>query len=102
MKKSELFTQEMLETFTCHPYAIAPIRPGEGVVLSDVYGSYSVDKEQAYARCVKLCEHFNGWGFQIVSHNCMFFTVQFEFKNPLNGCIMLAHITPDYNHLYFV
>lgn len=24
MKKSELFTQEMLETFTCHPYAEAP------------------------------------------------------------------------------
>lgn len=26
MKKSELFTQEMLEKFTCHPYAVAPIR----------------------------------------------------------------------------
>lgn len=22
MKKSELFTKEMVETFTCHPYAI--------------------------------------------------------------------------------
>ena len=48
MKKSELFTQEMLETFTCHQYANAPIRDGEGVVLSDVYGSYSVAKERAY------------------------------------------------------
>lgn len=45
MKKSELFTKEMLESFTCHPYAL---------------------------------------------------------ENPLNGCIMLAHITRDYNHLYFV
>lgn len=24
MKKSELFTKEMLESFTCHPYAEAP------------------------------------------------------------------------------
>ena len=101
MKKSELFTQEMLERFTCHPYADAPIRQGEGVYLSDVYGSYSVAKERAYNHCRKLCDSFNGWGFQIVGHNCMTFSVQFEFENPLNGCIMLAHITRDYNHLYF-
>lgn len=37
MKKSELFTQEMLETFTCHPYA--------------------------YNYCRKLCDRFNGWGY---------------------------------------
>lgn len=102
MKKSELFTKEMLETFTCHPYAIAPIRSGEGVGLSDVYGSYSTAKERAYNYCTKLCDRFNGWGFQIVGHNCMTFSVQFKFENPLNGCIMLAHITRDYNHLYFV
>ena len=42
MKKSELFTKEMMETFTCHPYTEAPRRSGEGVYLSDVYGSYSV------------------------------------------------------------
>lgn len=57
MKKSELFTQEMLETFTCHPCAVAPILGGEGV--------------------------------------------QFELENPLNGCIMLAHITSCYKHVYF-
>lgn len=102
MKKSELFTQEMLETFTCHPYAVAPIRSGEGVYLNDVYGTYSVAKERAYNYCRKLCDRFNGWGFQIVSHNINTFTVQFEFENPLNGCIMLAHITRDYNRLYFV
>lgn len=38
MKKSELFTQEMFETFTCHPYAVAPIRPAECINLSDIYG----------------------------------------------------------------
>lgn len=26
----------------------------------------------------------------------------FKFENPLNGCIMLAFITRNYNHLYFV
>lgn len=102
MKKSELFTQEMLETFTCHLYAVAPIRYGEGVYLSDVYGSYSIAKEQAYNYCTKLCERFNGWGFQIVGHSSQTFSVQFKFENPLNGCIMLAFITRDYNHLYFV
>lgn len=102
MKKSELFTKEMMESFTCHPYAVAPIRHAEGVYLSDVYDSYSVAKEQAYDYCERLCEKFNGWGFQIVSHNCMTFSVQFKFENPLNGCIMLAFITRDYKHLYFV
>lgn len=102
MRKSELFTKEMMKSFVCHPYAVAPIRLGEGVYLSDVYGSYSVAKECAYNYCSKLCDRFNGWGFQIVSHNCMTFTVQFKFENPLNGRIMLANITRDYNHLYFV
>lgn len=101
MKKSELFTPEMLKKFTCHPYADAPRRSGEGVYLSDVYDSYSAAKERAYDYCVRLCEEFDGWGFQIASHNCMTFSVQFEFRNPLNGCIMLAFITRDYNHLYF-
>lgn len=102
MKKSELFTKEMLESFTCHPYAKAPRLSGEGVYLSDVYGSYSDAKEHAYNYCTKLCERFNGWGFQIVAHNCQDFSVQFEFENPLNGCIMLAYITRYYNHLYFL
>lgn len=101
MKKSELFMQEMLETFTCHPYAEAPRRSGEGVYLSDVYGSYSDAKECAYNYYRKLYDHFNGRGFRIVSHNVNFFSVQFEFENPLNGCIMLAHITRYNNHLYF-
>lgn len=101
MKKSELFTQEMLETFMCHPYAVAPIRCDEGVYLSDVYGSYSKAKEGAYNCCRKLCDHFNGRDFRIVGHNAYTFSVQFEFENPLNGCIMLAHITRDYSHLYF-
>lgn len=101
MKKSELFTQEMLETFTCHPYADAPILCGEGVNLSDVYRSYSVAKKRAYNYCRKLCDRFNGSDFMIVAHNCQFFSVQFEFENPLNGCIMIVYITPNNKHLYF-
>lgn len=101
MKKSELFTQEMLEKFKCHPYAVAPILRGEGVCLSDIYDSYSVAKERAYNYCKRLCDEFDGWGFQIVAHNCQNFSVQFELENPLNGCIMLAYITRYYNHLYF-
>lgn len=85
MKKSELFTQEMVESFTCHPYAEASRRSGEGVYLSDVYDSYSDAKEHAYNYCGKLCDRFNGWDFQIVGHNCKTFSVQFEFENPSNG-----------------
>lgn len=48
MKMSELFTQEMLEKFTCHPYAVAPIKYGEGVYLGEIYDSYSVAKERDY------------------------------------------------------
>ena len=77
MKKSELFTQEMFETFTCHPYAVAPIQRCQGVTSSDVCGSYIVAKERAYGYCSKLCDRFN-------------------------GCIMLARIARDYNRLYFV
>lgn len=40
MKKSELFTQEMLETFICHPTADAPRFIDDGTILSDVYGKY--------------------------------------------------------------
>lgn len=101
MKKSELFTQEMLETFTCHPYAEAPRLSGEGVHLSDIYKNYSDAKEHAYNYCRKLCDRFNGRDFRIVCHNCQNFSVQFEFENPLNGCIMVAYITRRYNHLYF-
>ncbi len=101
MKKSELFTQEMLETFICHPYAEAPRHSGEGVYLSDVYGTYSDAKQSAYNYCRKLCDHFNGRDFQIVGHNSQTFSVEFEFENQLNGCIMLAHITRYNNHLYF-
>lgn len=102
MKKSELFTQEMLKKFKCHPYAVAPTMHGEGVYLNDIYDSYSVAKEHAYNYCLRLCKEFDGWGFRIVAHNCQNFSIQFEFENPLNGCIMLAHITRYYNHLYFV
>lgn len=62
MKKSELFTQEMFETFTCHPYAVAPIRYGEGVYLSDVYGSYSDAKKHA-ARGIR------GYLFNLLKEN---------------------------------
>ena len=80
MKKSELFMQEMLETFKCHPYAEAPRRSGEGVYLSDVYGSYSDAKEYGYNYCRKLCDRFNGRGFKIVSHNCQAFTIKYARK----------------------
>lgn len=69
--------------------------------MSEIYDSYSDAKEHAYNYCIRLCKEFDGWDFRIVSHNRTTFCVQFEFENPLNGCIMLAYITRYNNHLYF-
>ena len=49
----------------------------EGYKLSDVYGSYSKNKERAFRDCKDLCEDKNGWGLCIIAHNANYFTVKF-------------------------
>lgn len=88
--------------FTVHPYAKAPEKYCEGYVLADVYGTYSYRKEQAFKYCKALCERFNGWGFCITSHSTFTFCAMFDFENPETGEIMRAHITPTYNHAYYL
>ena len=50
----------------------------EGYKLSDVYGSYSKNKEIAFKKCRFLCKEKNGWGLCIISHNFNYFTVKFN------------------------
>ena len=49
----------------------------EGYRLSDVYGSYSKNKEDAFQYCEDLCKEENGWGLCIISYNTFSFTVKF-------------------------
>ena len=105
MKKSELFTIEMLEDFICHPTADAPRFINEGTILSDVYGKYSKNKDAALRYCEELYSKYRKYGaydFAIRSHNAFTFAVNFKLVNPLNGRIMIAVITKCKNQLYFV
>ena len=53
----------------------------DGYTLHDVYGSYSVAKENAYNYCRELCYKENGSNFHITSHNTFGFSVAWEVKN---------------------
>lgn len=101
LKTELLFSPEMKRDFKCHPYAVAPRWNYQGDELHDVYRYYSDAKLYAYSYCKALCQKYNGYDFAISGHNCMTFSVNFRFVNPLNGHIMLAVITKSYNHLYF-
>ena len=92
----------ILEDFTIHPQAKAPKYRSIGRTLGEVYGSYSNNKQLAYNYCVKLCKKYAGEQFAIVGNNSQCFSVMFIFTNPENGRRMLAHITRDYNHAYYI
>lgn len=66
----------------------------EGYKLSDVYGSYSTNKEKAFDRCKELCKEENGWGLCIIGHNCNYFTVKF---NTDSGVYIVT-----YANIYFI
>lgn len=69
--------------------------------LGEVYGSYSQGKIAAYNYCRKLMYKYNGFNFCICSHNCMAFSVAFDFMHPETGEYMTARITRHYNHAYY-
>ena len=50
----------------------------EGTTLHDVYGRYSVAKQNAYNYCRELCNKENGSNFHITSYNTFGFTVAWE------------------------
>lgn len=51
----------------------------EGYELSDIYDSYSVNKEKAYNWCLNQYNSTeNSENFRIISHNSNFFTVAWE------------------------
>ena len=88
-------------TFLVHPRKRAPYLPAEGYRLRDVYRTYSNQKLEAYAYCHRIMNQVEGTGLAITSHNCQFFSVRFYFYDE-QGRPMMAHITPYYNHAYYV
>lgn len=88
--------------FIVHPRAAAPRGRGIGVTLADVYGSHSARKDRAYGYCRRLCGDLGGWNFAITSVNSFAFCVMFDFAHPETGELMRAHITPTYNHAYYL
>lgn len=89
-------------SFIVHPRAAAPTCAVIGVTLDDVYATCSTEKHRAYNYCRCLCDDLGGWGFAITSANTFSFCVMFYFEHPETGEIMLAHITPTYNHAYYL
>ena len=91
----------IMKAFTVHPRAKAPAYIRYGEYLWEVYGSYSWAKEDAFRQCEKLYHDCGGWDFGIRSYNSFTFIVNWFFRNPDNGRMMLAIITPKYNHAYY-
>lgn len=90
------------EDFKAHPRAKVPAMRFDGYTLEDVYKRPSNRKRHAFDYCKRLCERYGGWNFRISSHNCMAFTVMFDFEHPETGELMRAFITRDNNHAYYL
>lgn len=58
---------------------IMDAKKNEGYKLSDIYGSYSVNKEKALKWCLNQYNSTeNSENFRIISHNSNFFTVAWD------------------------
>lgn len=68
--------------------------------LSDVYGSYSYAKENAFKDCIDCFKRLNGFAWQILSHNDFQFTVGFFFIDPASGDTFWVRMTRKAWHLY--
>ena len=82
--------------------ALLSAERGYPVYLHDVYDTYSSTKKEAWERCYDLYKKYNGKDFVITGHNCMTFSVAFDFMHPETGEYMTARITKTYNHAYYV
>lgn len=91
--------------FTYHPRKTVPlVMPDSGAPrnLSDVYGSYSSAKADAFDRCRNAFDALDGFGWSIESHSVRMFTIGFYFEYPNPGQIYYAKLTSYYWHLYRV
>ena len=88
--------------FTLHPRKDAP-RWNE--VAHDIYGAYckpSRFKVAAWNDCKRMALRLGARDICICGVNSQTFGVMFDFVHPDTGELMRAHITRDYNHLYYL
>ena len=92
-----------MSAFRIHPRKRMPPTPTDApIYLDQVYGTCSLAKRRAYCDCKYLCDSVGGKNMRITGHNCMTFSVSFDFVNPDNGRPMRAIITRNYNHAYYI
>lgn len=74
--------------------------------LSDLYSSYSINKERAFGYCMDLFLKYNGYDLKIIGGNCMTFSVGFlgEYPDPVTGELKKAffYITKNYDRYIFI
>lgn len=81
-------------------YGMADWRGPRPTVLSDVYNTYSVHKQNAFIHWQRVCDELGGFDFCITSHNCMRFCIAFKFV--YNGEPYIGTATGVHSHAYKV
>ena len=69
-----------------------------GRYVSDIFSAYekpSIYKTRAWDRCVEMMNSYDGYGFIILGHNCMQFSV--GFIGYIDGLKHFFYITRDYD-----
>ena len=62
----------------------------------DVYERPSRYKELAFRECEELMYYLDGFDLRIIGHNCMQFSVGFQFTDPETGVVRFCYCTRDY------
>ena len=88
--------------FTLHPRKAAPAKRAIAPNIWQAYDRPSNWKVKAWYDCENMCRDCDGFGLCITGANCMTFSVMFDFAHTDTGELMRAHITRDYNHLYYL
>ena len=89
-------------TFTLHPCKAAPFKCAIASNIWQAYDRPSNRKVKAWHDCEEMCRDCDGYGLCITAAGCQTFSVMFDFAHPETGELMRAHITRDYNHLYYL
>lgn len=89
-------------SFKLHPRKDAPAKHSVAPNIWQAYDKPSERKVAAWYHCKNMCKELNGDGLCITEAGCQTFSVMFDFVNLDTGELMRAHITRDYNHLYYL
>ena len=68
--------------------------------LYKAYRNPSQYKENAFSYCFSLMHEKAGFDLRIIGHNCMTFSIGFQYIDNETGIVMFAYITRDYNRFF--